>query len=84
MLSRVPDNLAVTKEEEVMGQVRIYNNNSSDSDDNIGGDNNIGCQYFPPSRGLHEDRALFATFTSLNPLTRPGTLAKTGVWSRFT
>lgn len=33
--------------------------------------------------GLHEGRALFATFTSLNPLTRPGTLSKSGVWSSF-
>lgn len=34
--------------------------------------------------GLHEGRALFAAFISLNPLTRPVTLTKTGVWSSFT
>lgn len=31
-----------------------------------------------PDIGLHEARALFATFTSLNPLSRPGTLTRTG------
>lgn len=73
----------MTKEEEV-GGVR-YINHRYDSDSSAADNDNISYKYFPLlDVGLHEGRALFATFSSLNPLTRPSPLAKTGTWCGFT
>lgn len=67
----------MTQEEEV-GGVRCDGDSRAAADD-------ISYKYFPLlDVGLHEGRALLATCSSLNPLTRPGPLAKTGTWSGFT